>query len=55
MKRNLLPMFFEGFWEPKWEIAEIFLKQAPEEFCKKKVFLKFRKIHRKKPVPESLF
>ena len=35
MKCNLLPMFFEGFWEPKWYIVEIFLKKSPEEFCKK--------------------
>ena len=30
-------------------------KQPPEVFCKKRCSLKFRKIHRKTPVPESLF
>ena len=30
-------------------------KQPPEVFCKKRCSLNFRKIHRKSPVPESLF
>ena len=30
-------------------------KQPPEKFYKKSCFLKYRKIHRKTPVPESLF
>ena len=30
-------------------------KQPPEVFCKKRCSQKFRKIHRKTPVPESLF
>ena len=30
-------------------------KQPPEAFCKKRCFSKFRKIHRKTPVPETLF
>ena len=30
-------------------------KQPPELFCKKRSSYKFRKIHRKTPVPESLF
>ena len=30
-------------------------KQPPEVFCKKRCSWKFRKIHRKTPVPESLF
>ena len=30
-------------------------KQLPEVFCKKKMFLKFRKFHKKTPVLESLF
>ena len=30
-------------------------KQPPEVFCKKISFEKVRKIHRKTPVPESLF
>ena len=30
-------------------------KQPPEVFCKKRCSQKFRKIHRKAPVPESLF
>ena len=30
-------------------------KQPPEVFYEKKVFLEFHKIHRKTPVPESLF
>ena len=29
-------------------------KHPPEVFCKKKSFQKFRKIHRKTPVPEPL-
>ena len=37
MKCNLLPMFFEGFWEPSWYIAEIFLKKPPEEFPKRAI------------------
>ena len=32
----------------------IFRSSCPEVFCKK-VFLKFYKMHRKTPVPESLF
>ena len=30
-------------------------KQSPEVFCKKRCSYKFQKIHRKTPVPESLF
>ena len=30
-------------------------KQPPEVFCKTKMFLKFRKIHKKLPVLESLY
>ena len=30
-------------------------KQPPEVFCKKRCSEKFRKIHKKTPVPESLF
>ena len=30
-------------------------QQPPEVFCKKRCLYKFRKIHRKTPVPESLF
>ena len=30
-------------------------KQPPEVLCKKSCSQKFRKIHRKTPVPESLF
>ena len=30
-------------------------KHRPEVFCKKSCSQKFRKIHRKTPVPESLF
>ena len=29
--------------------------RRPEKFCKKRQFKQFRKIHRKTPVPESLF
>ena len=32
-----------------------FEKQPPEVFYKKKYYYKFHKIHRKTPVPESLF
>ena len=32
-----------------------FQKQPPGVFCKKKCSLKFRKIHRNIPMPESLF
>ena len=32
-----------------------FQRQPSEVFCKKKYSWKFRKIHRKTPVPESLF
>ena len=32
-----------------------FQKQPPEVFCKKRCSQKFRKIHRKTPVPETLF
>ena len=34
---------------------EMFQKQPPEVFCKKRCSEKFRKIHRKATVPESLF
>ena len=37
MKCNLLPMFFEGFWELSWYIAEIFLKKQLEEFFKRAI------------------
>ena len=30
-------------------------KQRPEVFCRNRFSYKFRKIHRKTPVPESLF
>ena len=30
-------------------------KQPPEVFCKKRCSKKFHKIHKKTPVPESLF
>ena len=30
-------------------------KQPPEVFCRNRFCYKFRKIHRKTPVPESLF
>ena len=32
-----------------------FQKQPPDVFCNKRCFYKFHKIHRKTPVPESLF
>ena len=35
--------------------AEIFMKQPPEEFCKKGILIKFHKIHRKALASRSLF
>ena len=53
-KRECLitPYHFKCF---KDSIRKILKKQPPEVFYEKRCSLKFRKIHRKTPVPESLF
>ena len=44
-----------NFYECNIAISIIFQKQPTEVFCEKRCSKKFRKNHRKTPVPESLF
>ena len=50
--------YFHFFAGKVWQMVTITIssqKQPPEVFCKKRCSYKFRKIHRKTPVPECLF
>ena len=46
-------IFREGLWWCSLVSLDIRQKQRPEVFCTKRCYQKFRKIHRKIPVPES--
>ena len=58
--------YYRKYWQPqvqqnlvysheKDNPYDFFQKQPPEVFYEKRCFKKFRKIHEKTPVPESLF
>ena len=46
LSETTIDQTFQKFWKTKTQ------KQPPEVFCKKRFSYKFRKIHRKTPVPE---
>ena len=48
---NTLPVFWFQYFGMRRENTEV----VAQGCCVKKVFLEFLKIHRKTPVPESLF